>query len=100
MLSPLAGWALLSFSIGIGYLICLKASKEGSKLFKYGGYVIGILMLVISLALLAEDHSRRRGRRTPPRRSGPSSRKQRQQTPKLPPELEEMIRKQQQAQPE
>lgn len=48
-------WAVLLIALGIGYLICLKASKEGLKLFKYGGYVIGIIILGISLILAVSD---------------------------------------------
>ena len=64
----LAAWAFLLIAIGMGYLICLKASKESAKLFKYGGYVIGILIVVVSLALMLYDlGSRVRRQKTLPR---------------------------------
>ena len=47
----LAGWALLLIAMAVGYLICLRASKEGSKLFKNSGYAIGIIILAASLIL-------------------------------------------------
>lgn len=52
-------WALLLIALGVGYLICLKASKEGVRLFKYGGYVIGVVILGISLILAVSDLGRR-----------------------------------------
>lgn len=59
----LAAWSLLLIALGIGYLICLKAGKEGGKLFKYGGYVIGVIILVASLLLAACDLGARLSRR-------------------------------------
>lgn len=47
----LTAWALIFIAIAMAYFVCLKASKEGSKLFKYGGYIIGLLILVLSLVL-------------------------------------------------
>ena len=49
MRAEFGSWVLLLIAIGIGYFVCLKASKEGTKLFKYGGYVIGIIILATSL---------------------------------------------------
>ena len=45
------GWGLLLLAMGVGYLICLKASKENTKLFQYAGYVIGMIMIVSSFIL-------------------------------------------------
>ena len=97
MIGALAGWALLSVALGIGYLVCLKANKEESKLFRYTGYVIGIIILITSLALAISDFTSRRARQVP-RRDTTTPRTQRREAPKLPPELEEMLRKQQQEQ--
>ena len=51
----LAATALILIALGIGYIICLKASKEGSKIFLYGGYVIGGIILVLALMLTLGD---------------------------------------------
>jgi len=51
----LGAWALLLIAIGMGYFVLLKASKEGAKLFKYGGYVIGIIILLASLIFALSD---------------------------------------------
>lgn len=59
----LGGWALLLIAIGIAYFVCLKASKEGTKLFKYGGYTIGIIILAISLLMAIGDVTNRIKRR-------------------------------------
>ena len=66
----LGGWALLLIAVAIAYFICLKASKEGTKLFKYGGYAIGVIILVISLILAISDvGARLRRRRVTPTRT-------------------------------
>ncbi|MEA3306112.1 MAG: hypothetical protein U9R52_04785 [Candidatus Omnitrophota bacterium] len=62
----LGAWALLLIAMAIAYFVCLKASKEGAKLFKYGGYAIGIIMLVISLILAITDVGSRMARRRRP----------------------------------
>lgn len=65
----LGAWALLLIAMGIGYFVCLKASKEGTKLFKYGGYVIGVIILIGGLILAIGDMSvRMRRQRTVPKR--------------------------------
>jgi hypothetical protein len=72
----LGGWALLLIAMAIAYFVCLKADKEGTRLFKYGGYAIGVIILVISLILAISDvKTRFRRRRVAPRtstRSAPS----------------------------
>ncbi|MBN1871816.1 MAG: hypothetical protein JW800_04505 [Candidatus Omnitrophica bacterium] len=45
------GWGLLLLAMGVGYLICLKAAKENTKLFQYAGYVIGVVMITLSFVL-------------------------------------------------
>jgi len=45
------GWGLLLLSLGIGYIICVKASKDNATLYKYGGYAIGIIMIAFSIML-------------------------------------------------
>ncbi len=69
--ADLGAWALLLIAMAIAYFVCLKASKEGTKLFQYGGYAIGIIILAISLILAVSDVGSRiaRRRRTAPRRS-------------------------------
>ena len=84
----LGGWALLLIAMAIAYFVCLKASKEGTKLFQYGGYAIGVIILVISLILAISDVGSRisRRRRTAPRRSAvtrPTTRP-RTQAPQIP----------------
>ena len=66
----LGGWALLLIAVAIAYFVCLKASKEGTKLFQYGGYAIGVIILAISLILAISDIGTRiaRRRRVAPRR--------------------------------
>jgi hypothetical protein len=59
----LGAWALLLIAMGIGYFVLLKASKEGSKLFRYGGYIMGIIILVVSLSLAVSDVGVRISRR-------------------------------------
>ena len=87
--ADLAGWALLLIAMAVAYFVCLKASKEGSKVFQIGGYAIGILILAISLVLvlnnLIGNRARRRatpsrspkvtGTRVPTRITTPSTRK-------------------------
>lgn len=58
----LGGWGLLLIAMAIAYFVCLKASKEGTKLFQYGGYAIGIIILAISLILAISDVGSRIGR--------------------------------------
>ena len=68
--ADLGAWALLLIAMAIGYFVCLKASKEGTKLFQYGGYAIGVIILAISLILAITDAGSRiarRRRRTPQR---------------------------------
>ena len=68
----LGAWVLLLIAIGIGYFVCLKASKEGTKLFKYGGYVIGIIILAMSLIFTVSglvSRIRQRRRAMPRRRT-------------------------------
>lgn len=48
----LTGWALLMIAMAVGYLICLKASKESTKLYKLSGVVIGLIIIITSLALV------------------------------------------------
>lgn len=57
-------------AIALAYFVCLKASKEGTKLFKNGGYIIGVIILVVSLILAISDLGNRiRRRRTMSRRT-------------------------------
>ncbi|MBL7072125.1 MAG: hypothetical protein ISS26_08190 [Candidatus Omnitrophica bacterium] len=67
----IGAWSLLLIAIGIGYLVCLKASKEGTKLFKNAGYAIGIIILVAGMVLVVCDLGTRitRSRRTAQRRT-------------------------------
>ena len=93
----LTGWALVLIAMAIAYFVCLKASKEGSKVFQYGGYAIGVIILVISLILAIGDIARMRPRRIPPRRSGisPTIPRTQREMPKLPPELEKTLKQRQ-----
>lgn len=69
--ADLGAWALLLIAMAIAYFVCLKASKEGSKIFQYGGYAIGVIILAISLILAVADVGNRiaRRRRAPARRT-------------------------------
>ena len=68
----LIGWALLLIAIATAYIVCLKASKEESRLFKYGGYAVGIFILVVSLILAISNLVSHAGRGRVPalRRAG------------------------------
>ncbi len=61
--ADLGAWALLLIAMAVGYFVCLKASKEGTKLFQYGGYAIGVIILAISLILAITDAGSRIARR-------------------------------------
>ena len=68
--ADLGAWGLLLIAIALAYFVCLKASKEGTKLFQYSGYAIGVIILVISLMLAVGDVvTRVRRRRMIPARS-------------------------------
>ena len=53
--ADLGAWGLLLIAVALAYFVCLKASKEGTKLFQYGGYAIGVIILAISLMLAMGD---------------------------------------------
>jgi hypothetical protein len=53
--ADLGAWGLRLIAVALAYLVCLKASKEGTKLFQYGGYAIGVIILAISLMLAMGD---------------------------------------------
>ena len=82
--ADLGAWALLLIAMAIAYFVCLKASKEGTKLFRIGGYTIGIIILAISLVLALGDIGSRiaRRRRVAPRRTRRTT--TRPKTPTLP----------------
>jgi hypothetical protein len=87
--TELAAWALLLIAMGIAYFVCLKASKEGTKLFQLGGYIIGGIILGLSLIFavsgLISSISRwaRRPRRRTTRTTRPTTRT-RTRTPEIP----------------
>ena len=94
----LAAWALLLIAVAIAYFVCLKASKEASRLFRIGGYTIGIIILAVSLILAISNVAGRRGRRIFPRRTQQrpaTSRPQIKDIQRLPSEIREKIRQQQ-----
>ncbi|MDD5450047.1 MAG: hypothetical protein PHO42_05570 [Candidatus Omnitrophica bacterium] len=51
----LAAWALIFIAIAMAYFVLSSAAKEGNKLFKLGGYVIGLFILVLSLILMVTN---------------------------------------------
>ena len=80
----MGAWALILIAMGIAYFVCLKASKEGTKLFQYGGYVIGVLILVVSLIMAVGNLVTRARRRRPTTRRTTTRTTRPTTTPTLP----------------
>ena len=49
MLYSLKGLSLVSLALGVGYIVCVAASKEKG-LLKSIGYIIGVLIIAASIA--------------------------------------------------
>ena len=51
----LVGWSLLLIALAMGYSVCIKAGRAENKALKMIGYIIGVIILVVSLALALSD---------------------------------------------
>lgn len=51
----LQAWSILLIALGVGYFVCLKASKETGKLFRRGGCIIGVVILALCVIMALSD---------------------------------------------
>ena len=67
----LLGWSVLLIALAMGYLVCVKANKQENNVLKLAGYIIGIIVVLVSVILalsnLKDTMTRRPAATTRPR---------------------------------